>query len=70
MVVSNNTAERMYEVFKKHLTAKQMRLIFDEMAQIPGNQSFRETVGRLLYIHSIRASTSPTKAVQKEDGTK
>jgi hypothetical protein len=61
MVVSNDTALSIYNSFKRYLTARQIRLLLDDLAQIPGNQSFRDTITRLMHIHSIKA------AVGKED---
>lgn len=56
MVISKDTAAGIYSVFRRYLTARQIRLILDDLAQVPGNQSFRDTVSRLLYIHSIRTA--------------
>ena len=56
MAVSNDTANKIYEVLRKHLTTRQVRLILDELTQVPGNHSFRETISRLIYIHSVKAS--------------
>jgi hypothetical protein len=61
MVISKDTADGIYTVFKRYLTARQIRLILDDLAQLPGNQSFRDTVSRLLYIHSVKT------AIGKED---
>jgi hypothetical protein len=66
MVVSHATAERIYEAFRRHLTAKQIRLLLDDLVQIPGSPSYRDSVNRLLSIHSLRAA----KGKETEDGNK
>jgi hypothetical protein len=55
MVISNSTSEAAYAVLKKHLTTRQIRLVLDDLAKVPGSVSFRETVSKLIYIHSIQA---------------
>jgi hypothetical protein len=67
MAVSNDTANKVYEVLKKHLTGRQIRLILDDLTQVPGNQSFRETISRLIYIHSIKASGEILKEKEPEE---
>jgi hypothetical protein len=56
MVVSNDTALNIYNSFKRYLTARQIRLLLDDLAQIPGNQSFRDTITRLMHLHANKVA--------------
>ena len=40
--------ELIYSVIRKHVTDTQIRLILEDLISMPGNQSFRDTVGRLM----------------------
>ena len=51
MVVSYDTAIEIHRAFTRHCTARQVRLILEDLANIPGNRSFRETVLRMQNIH-------------------
>jgi hypothetical protein len=53
MVVSNLTAEKIYEVVKKHVTDQQMRAILKSLMTVPGNKSFRETVEKLWELDAV-----------------
>ena len=51
MVVSYDTAIEIHRAFTRHCTARQVRLVLEDLANIPGNRSFRETVLRLQHVH-------------------
>jgi hypothetical protein len=40
--------ELIYSVIRKHVTDTQIRLILEDLISMPGNKSFRDTVGRLM----------------------
>ena len=42
------TDELIYSVIRKHVTDTQIRLILEDLISMPGNKSFRDTVGRLM----------------------
>jgi hypothetical protein len=44
---SYSTVEAIYKTVRRHVTKEQMGAIIDDLLQIEGNQSFRETVERL-----------------------
>lgn len=50
MVASYDTVERIYKAVRNHVTDKQMEKIVDELLQVPGNKSFRDTIIRLAAI--------------------
>jgi hypothetical protein len=56
MVISNDTAMNIYRVLTKNCSAKQIRSIIEDLAEVPGNQSFRDTVNRLRYIHDRKSA--------------
>lgn len=47
MTASYKTVEAVYAAVRKHVTDEQMIKIIDELMEVPGNKSFRETVVRL-----------------------
>ena len=68
MTVSNDTAMRIYKVLTMNCSAKQIRSILEDLAEVPGNQSFRDTVNRLRWIHDRKtAGELRDVAIQKED---
>jgi hypothetical protein len=56
MAVSRDTALSIYTVLTRYLTIRQIRLVLDDLGEVPGNQSFRETVNLLQRIHSRKAA--------------
>lgn len=53
MVASHETVEQIYMVVRKHVTGKQMELILRDLLEVPGNKSFRDTIGRLADIDGV-----------------
>jgi len=48
MVASNDTTVRLiYEVLKRHVSDDQMQAIIEDLMNVPGNKSFRDTIERL-----------------------
>jgi hypothetical protein len=47
MSASYGTVEKIYMIMRRHCTDKQVELIIDDLLQVPGNKSFRDTVVRL-----------------------
>lgn len=46
--MSDATATKIYAVMRKYVRGRQMQLILKELAAIPGNKSFRDTITKLL----------------------
>lgn len=58
MVASYDTVEQVYRAVRRHVTDEQMEAIVDDLLQISGNKSFRDTIKRLAVLDagaSIRA---------------
>jgi hypothetical protein len=73
MVVSNDTAMNIYRVLSQNCSAKQIRSILEDLAEVPGNQSFRDTVNRLRYIHDRKSAgelKEPTVQRDERDESK
>ena len=51
MVASNYTVDKLYAILRKHLTNKTINAIIIDLASVPGNKSFRDTVQRLQELH-------------------
>lgn len=47
MAASHETVDKIYEAVRKHVSDDQMRRIVDELLDVPGNKSFRDTIERL-----------------------
>ena len=47
MVASYDTISQIMEVVKRHVTEAQLRRILQELLEVPGSKSFRDTVQRL-----------------------
>jgi len=47
MAASHDTVEQIYLIIKRHVSDDQLEAIIDELLQVPGNKSFRETIRRL-----------------------
>jgi hypothetical protein len=58
MAASNDTVLGIYTVLRRYLTGRQIRLILDDMAEVPGNQSFRDTIIRLQTLHANKSAGS------------
>jgi hypothetical protein len=54
VIESFATIEAIYKVVRKNVSAQQMEKIIDDLLQVPGNQSFRETIERLVAINARR----------------
>jgi hypothetical protein len=54
MVVSDDTALQMYEAFRAvGITDMQINRLLKILSGIPGNKSYRDTVSKLEWYHSI-----------------
>jgi hypothetical protein len=53
MVVSELTAEKIYQVVRKHVSERQMGSILKDLMEVPGDVSFRETVVKLMNIDAL-----------------
>lgn len=51
MAVSDQTATKLYELICRYVPVRKRKAIIEEMMNIPGNKSYRDTVTRLLDIH-------------------
>lgn len=47
MVASHDTIQRVFEVLREHLDAGSLLRVARQLEEVPGNQSFRESVRRL-----------------------
>lgn len=47
MTASYKTVEAVYSAVRRYVTDRQMELIIDDLLQIPGNKSFKDTIKRL-----------------------
>jgi hypothetical protein len=47
MSISQNTADKTVALMLKHMTKEQIHAILKDLADTPGNQSFRESITRL-----------------------
>ena len=47
MSASYETVKLVYKAVRRQVTDQQMECIIDELLQVPGNHSFRETIRRL-----------------------
>jgi hypothetical protein len=47
MVVSHETIDQIIRVIAKHVDRATLKKIVDELKEVPGNRSFRDTVERL-----------------------
>ena len=43
-----DTDQLIYTVIRRHVTDAQISLILEDLISLPGNKSFRDTVGRLM----------------------
>ena len=48
MAISRDTAEALLSVMMKHVTIPQLRAIMEDLSEVRGNASFRESVKRLI----------------------
>ena len=48
--VSRKTLEKIMGVMKRHLTPSQVRAIVGELNEVPGDQSFRDTVRAIMEV--------------------
>jgi len=48
MAISDSTTNAILHVVMKHVTREQLRAILKDLAEVPGNASFRASVERLL----------------------
>jgi hypothetical protein len=55
MVASNDTVTKIYWVIRKHCTDSQIKAIIKDLIDVPGNQSFRDTIIRLQERHEHRS---------------
>jgi hypothetical protein len=55
MTASRDTVEIIYQVVKRHVSEQQLDAILEDLAEVPGNQSFRNTIRRLLDLHERRS---------------
>jgi hypothetical protein len=44
MVASRNTIKEVIAIIRKYIEADRLKAMFDELENVPGNASFRETV--------------------------
>jgi hypothetical protein len=65
MVVSELTAEKIYQVVRKHVSERQMSYILKDLMEVPGNVSFRETVVKLMNIDALHR-TNKRSVVEKD----
>jgi 6-phosphogluconate dehydrogenase len=61
MVASNYTVDKLYTILRKHLTNKTINAIIIDLASVPGNKSFRDTVQRLQDLHQFNMRTRRAK---------
>ena len=61
MPASHATVDKLYEVMRKHLSCKTINAIIIDLAGVPGNQSFRDTVQRLQDLHRFNLRTRRAK---------
>jgi hypothetical protein len=62
------TDELIYSVIRKHVTDTQIRLILEDLISMPGNKSFRDTVGRLMELEKkmkVAANDHQTRAAER-----
>ena len=48
MPISRDTAEALLSVMMRHVTMPQLRAIMEDLSEVRGNASFRESVKRLI----------------------
>ena len=48
MPISRDTAEALLSVMMRHVTIPQLRAIMEDLSEVRGNASFRESVKRLI----------------------
>ena len=48
MVASQDTVEAIARVVRKHVDGPTWHRILEDLARVPGNKSFRETIQRLI----------------------
>jgi hypothetical protein len=47
MAASYETVKAIYKAVRRHVTDEQLEKIVNDLRQIPGNKSFRDTIKRL-----------------------
>lgn len=52
MVVAKSTAERIVEIVVKYVPQQQVLPMLEELSEVPGNKSFRDTVTRMQTIYN------------------
>ena len=53
MPISRDTAEALLSVMMRHVTIPQLRAIMEDLAEVRGNASFRESVKRLIELTEL-----------------
>jgi hypothetical protein len=66
MVAPYDTTMGIYAVLTRYLTSRQIRLVLDDLVNVPGNKSFRDTLVRLQHIHARKVAGEDRVAVSKE----
>jgi hypothetical protein len=66
VAVSDLTAEMIYKVVRKHVSDQQMRVILKDLLGVPGNKSFRDTIGKLWDLDAVYRSERSSSFVQEE----
>jgi len=61
MVISKETADKVYLRLLKYLTDSQIDHLLEDLDDIPGNKSYRDTIMRLHYLHNAHRTKGYAK---------
>jgi hypothetical protein len=65
VTASFDTIRKVYKAVRKHVTDAQMEKIIDDLLQVQGNQSFRETIKRLATLDATVEKRPPAPSVKR-----